>query len=407
MYDVIVIGCGAAGMMAAYSASIQGNKVLIVEKNEKPGKKVYITGKGRCNITNACDIENLFQNVVTNPKFLYSSFYGFDNQSVISFFEEAGCPIKIERGQRVFPVSDHSSDVITALIYKLKQNGVEIQFSSPVINLLIDDHVVTGVVLKNGKKIIGNKVIIATGGESYPLTGSTGDGYSFAKDSGHCIVKTKPALVPLVSEEEWCRELMGLSLKNVELRLIFNGKEYFKDLGEMLFTHFGVSGPLVLSASSFYSKFLSNKKAELVIDLKPGLSEEQLDKRVLRDFKEQQNKQFRNSLGGLFPTRLIPIIISKSGISEYKRVNEITKDERKHFVTLIKNFKIHIVGTRGFSEAIITQGGVSTKDIDPSTMQSKIISNLFFAGEVIDLDALTGGFNLQIAWSTGYLAGQN
>ena len=407
MYDVIVVGCGAAGMMAAYSASSRNKKVLIVEKNEKAGKKLFITGKGRCNLTHACDVEDLFLNVVSNPKFLYSSFYSFDNRSVMDFFEKANCPLKTERGERVFPVSDHSSDVIAALLKKLKENKVDILYSSAVQEILFENNVVTGVLLEKGNRIPAPRVIIATGGKSYPSTGSTGDGYRFAGGCGHDLRKVKPALVPLVAEEEWCAELMGLSLKNVELKLMHNGKVYYSDLGEMLFTHFGLSGPLVLSASSFYSKYLFDSDAEIVIDLKPGLSEEQLDKRVLRDFSESPNKQFRNALGGLFPVRLIPVMIRKSGISEFKRVTEITREERRNFVYLIKHLKLKVTGTRGFSEAIISQGGVSVKDINPSTMESKIIKNLYFAGEVLDLDALTGGFNLQIAWSTGYLAGQN
>ncbi len=417
MRKVIVIGGGAAGMMAAISAAERGNKVCLLEKNEKLGKKLFITGKGRCNVTNAADMETLFENVCTNEKFLYSAFYQYDNQAVMDFFEKAGCPLKVERGERVFPVSDHSSDIIGALLRELKRHGVEILLNTQVQELMVEkasgveDEKETefkGIKLADGRVIYGDSCIVCTGGVSYPSTGSTGDGYRFAEETGHRLVKCKPALVPLETQEDWCREVMGLSLRNVALRLVCGKKEIYQGFGEMLFTHFGVSGPLILSASSIYAKKKSDKETvRLYIDLKPALDAEQLDKRLLRDFEENKNRQFKNSLGGLFPTKLIPVMIRLSGINPDKRVNEITKEERRALVALMKSLPLTVTGTRSFAEAIITQGGVSVKDINPSTMESKKVKGLYFAGEVLDLDALTGGFNLQIAWSTGYFAGIN
>ena len=414
MKNVIVIGGGAAGMMAAYWAAYKGAKVTLIEKNEKLGKKIFITGKGRCNVTNAADMDVLFSNVCTNEKFLYSAFYQFDNQMVMDFFEKAGCPLKVERGDRVFPVSDHSSDVIGALQRELKKVGAEICLNTTVEGLVTDgdDTKLTGVIVKNGKMIPCDACIVCTGGISYASTGSTGDGYIFAKQTGHNIIDTYPALVPFEAQEEWCKELQGLALKNVSFRLMCGNKEIYSDFGEMLFTHFGISGPLIISASSYYVKHMARLKKKNInetvtgfIDLKPALDFEQLDKRVLRDFDESKNKQFKNVLGGLFPSKLIPVMIKLSGIEPDTKVNEITKAERNAFVRLIKELPVTITKTRDFNEAIITQGGVSVKDINPSTMESKKVKNLFFAGEVLDLDALTGGFNLQIAWSTGYLAG--
>lgn len=407
MSRVIVIGGGAAGMMAAVAAAENSNEVLLLEKNEKLGKKIFITGKGRCNVTNACDVEELFGNVMTNPKFLYSAFYGFDNMRTYAFFEEAGCPLKTERGERVFPVSDHSSDVIKALTKKMQQAGVEVRLHTEVTELLTGDNCIKGVRLANGRTEKADSVIVATGGISYASTGSTGDGYRFAQNTGHKLVERKPSLVPFETEESFVKDLMGLALKNVEVSVVFEGKEIYNGFGEMLFTHFGVSGPLILSASSYYVQKAYGKKARLFIDLKPALTEEQLDKRILRDFEENKNKVFKNVLGGLFPARLIPIMVTLSGISPEKKTNEITKEERKAFVSLIKKLPLTITGTRGYAEAIITKGGVSIKDVNPSTMESKVVKGLYFAGEVLDLDALTGGFNLQIAWSTGYLAGSS
>lgn len=390
-------------MMAAIAAAEKGNEVCLFEKNEKPGKKIYITGKGRCNVTNAANRETFFQNVCTNEKFLYSAFSGFDNQAVMALFEKAGCPLKTERGERVFPVSDHASDVIAALQRQMKKGGVDIRLNQRVQEILTNQDRFAGVRLADQETAEGDACIVCTGGMSYPATGSTGDGYRFAEATGHRVVECRPSLVPLCAKEEWCRELMGLSLKNVTVTLKANGKEKYSGFGEMLFTHFGVSGPLVLSASSYYNK--EEKKTELFIDLKPALTLEQLDKRLLRDFEENKNKQFKNALAGLFPGKLIPVMVRLSGISPEKKVHELTRQERRAFAELIKGLPLTITGTRGFSEAIVTKGGVSVKDINPSTMESKRIKGLYFAGEVLDLDGLTGGFNLQIAWSTGHLAG--
>lgn len=407
--DVIVIGAGPAGMMAAITAAKAGKQVLLLEKNEKVGKKLFITGKGRCNVTNACEVENLFANVMEHSKFLYSAIYGFDNQMVMQFFEESGCPLKVERGQRVFPVSDHSSDIIRALERTMQKEGVELKLHCEVEELIIDEKEknVTGVRLRNKEAYYAEKVIVATGGISYVLTGSTGDGYRFAKECGHTVETTSPALVPFSIEESWCKQLQGLSLKNVTATILVDNKKIYSDMGEMLFTHYGVSGPLMLSGSSYYVHKAKGKKAIIVIDLKPALTTEQLDKRVLREFEENKNKQFKNAISGLFPAKLIPIMPMLSNIDPDKKVNEITKEERERFVHQIKHMEMHVQGVRDYNEAIITKGGVSVKEINPSTMESKLIKNLYFAGEVLDLDALTGGYNLQIAWSTGHLAGES
>lgn len=413
MSKCIVIGGGAAGMLAAYSAAKHGHQVILLEKNEKLGKKVFITGKGRCNVTNACDVEDLFKNVISNPKFLYSSFYSFDNQAIVELLQEYGCMTKVERGERVFPVSDHSSDVISALHRALKAYNVDIRLHTEVSELCMTKDAedgkkrITGVKTKRGEMLLADAVIVCTGGISYASTGSTGDGYRFAKEAEMDVVEAKPALVPLECKEDWCKELMGLSLRNVEVTILDGKKKVFQEFGEMLFTHFGVTGPLILSASSHYVKKYYQKELPLYIDLKPALTTEQLDKRVLRDFEENINKQFKNSIGGLFPSKLIPVMIKLSGIDPDKKVNEISKEERQHFIDVIKHLPLTITGTRSFAEAIITQGGVKTKEINPSTMESKTVSGLYFAGEVLDLDAVTGGFNLQIAWSTGYLAGSS
>lgn len=400
-------------MMASYAAATaEDTHVILLEKNDKLGKKVFITGKGRCNVTNACEVEELFSNVISNGKFLYSAFYSFDNRAAMDFFEKAGCPVKVERGERVFPVSDHSSDVIAALTRKLKEVNVEIRLNTVVEKLLIEfeqeeNKKITGVIYENGTKEYADAVIVATGGVSYPLTGSTGDGYRFAEAAGHKLITPVPALVPFTIKEEWCKSLQGLSLKNVEVVLKQGKKELYSGFGEMLFTHFGVSGPLILSAGSFYAKKAKGQPAELLIDLKPALSPEQLDKRILRDFEENKNKQFKNAIGGLFPAKLIPVMIELSGIHPDKKVHEISKEERKGFAEKIKKLSLTVTGTRAWNEAIITMGGVHVKEINPSTMESKKVKGLYFAGEVLDVDALTGGFNLQIAWSTGFLAGEN
>lgn len=419
MSEILVIGGGAAGMMAAFAASEPGRHVILLEKNEKLGKKLFITGKGRCNVTNAADMEVLFANVCTNGKFLYSAFYGFDNQAVMALLEQAGCPLKTERGERVFPVSDHSSDVIAAFRRMLQKRGVELRLNTEVKSLVWETAEppargqIKGVELRDGQRLSADAVIVCTGGLSYASTGSTGDGMRFAQETGHRLTACRPSLVPLEMAEDWCRDLMGLSLRNVELRLVSGKRELYREQGELLFTHFGVSGPLVLTASCYLGRAYEKKDktesepAKLYLDLKPALSEEQLDRRILRDFEEQQNKRFKNALGGLFPSKLIPVMVMLSDIDGEKRVNEITRQERRSFVTLIKNLPLTVTGTRSYAEAIITQGGVAVKDINPSTMESKLISGLYFAGEVLDLDAHTGGFNLQIAWSTGHLAGES
>ena len=405
---IIVAGGGAAGMAAAVAAARQGHRVRIYEKNEKLGKKLFITGKGRCNVTNDCSPEDLLQGVVTNSRFLYSSFYGFNSQDMMKLLEQAGCPLKTERGGRVFPVSDKSSDVIKALKKLLDQSGVEICLNQAVRGLWLEtEGRCLGVYLEGRcpEPIRADAVIVATGGLSYQTTGSTGDGYRWAKDAGHKVTHLLPALVPFETAEPEAKELQGLSLKNIEIQIDDGKRELYRDFGEMLFTHFGVSGPVILSASSYCGKALEKGPLNLSIDLKPALSEEQLDHRILRDFEESKNRQFKNSLGKLLPAKVIPIIIRRSQISPEKQVNEITRQERKNLVQAIKAFRLTITGLRDFKEAIITQGGISVREIDPSTMESKKVSGLYFAGEVLDLDAVTGGYNLQIAWSTGWAAG--
>ena len=407
MSNVIVVGGGAAGMMAAVFAARNGQNVQLLEKNEKLGKKLFITGKGRCNITNAADIEDLFTAVTSNPKFLYSGFYSFTNQQVIDFFEELGVKTKIERGERVFPVSDHSSDVIAAFSRELKSLGVSVSLHTEVKELLCEQDKVCGVLLTNGKKMKADAVIVATGGISYPSTGSTGDGYRFAKETGHRVTELLPSLVPMEVRQWYAKELQGLSLRNIEICITDGKKKLYEEFGEMLFTHYGVTGPVILSASSVVGKTLRKKELTLHIDLKPALSEEQLDKRILREFDANHNKQYKNSIDSLFPAKLKPVMIELSEIEPEKKVNEITKEERQRLVHLIKDFTMTLTGLRGYNEAIITKGGVSVKEVDPGTMESKKMKGLYFAGEVLDLDAVTGGYNLQIAWSTGYLAGIN
>ena len=391
MSKVAVVGGGAAGMFAAIFAAKNGNEVHLFEKNEKLGKKLFITGKGRCNVTNAADIETLLANVRANPKFLYSAFYGCSNDMVMDFFEKEGCRLKVERGDRVFPLSDHSSDIIATLERAMKREGVKIHLYHEVKSL--DE-------LKGF-----DSIIVATGGMSYQATGSTGDGYRFAKELDMKVTELTPGLVPLNIEGEIPKMLQGLSLKNVTAAIYDGKKELYKDFGEMLFTHFGVSGPLILTGSSYISKQIKKGPLRLVIDLKPALTKEQLDARILREFEEGMNKQFKNVLGSLFPSKLIPVMIDLSGIEPEKKVNEISRAERERFVNLIKGFELIVTSLRGWNEAIITRGGVSVKEINPSTMESKNHPGIYFVGEVLDLDAKTGGFNLQIAWSTAYLAG--
>ena len=405
MAKVIVIGGGAAGMMAAIIAARNGKEVTVLEQNEKLGKKLFITGKGRCNFTNACDIEDLFGNVISNPKFMYSAFYTFSNDMVMDFFEELGMPYKVERGNRVFPVSDHSSDVIKVLEKEMRRLGVVICLNTKVKSLIIEKNICKGVELVNKKeKIYADSVIITTGGVSYPRTGACKDGYIFAKQAGHTIVAPSPSLVPIELEEDCCKDLMGISLKNVSATIYADNKKVYSDFGEMLFTHFGVSGPIIIKASAYIQKYLQ-RRLSLTIDLKPALDEKQLDERILKDFQLFQNKQLKNALDKLLLRALIPVVIEKSGLDGDKKVNELTKEERRILGHTIKHLPFSIIGLRSWDEAIVTKGGVSVKEIDPGTMESKLTGGLYFAGEVLDLDALTGGFNLQIAWSTGYLAG--
>ena len=412
MKKIIIIGGGAAGMMAAIAAAQNGCHVDLFEKNEKLGKKIYITGKGRCNVTNASDMETMLNQVVTNRKFLYSAFYRFTNEDMMKLLEQCGCPLKVERGNRVFPVSDKSSDVISALQGELKRLHVSIHLRKEVQQLLTSSgsesgNVCSGIQLADGKKYYADAVIVATGGISYPSTGSTGDGYRFAKAVGHRITEQRPALVPLTVQEAWVKELQGLSLRNVEVTIFSGKKKLYQEFGEMLFTHFGVSGPAVLSASSIVGKKLEKQPLTMQIDLKPALSEEQLDARILRDFNAAKNKQFKNALGGLYPAKLIPVIIRLTEISPDKPVNEILRPERQKIISITKKLSLTLTGIRDYNEAIITQGGINIKEINPTTMESKLVSGLYFVGEVLDLDALTGGYNLQIAWSTGYAAGNS
>lgn len=394
-------------MFAAIAAAKNGHHVSLYEKNEKLGKKLFITGKGRCNITNACDMDTLFSSVVSNSRFLYSSFYGCTNQDVIDFFENIGVHTKTERGDRVFPASDKSSDVIHGLEREMKRLGVEIHVRTEVKKLDVEEGCFRGLVLSDGRKIAGDRCIVATGGLSYQSTGSTGDGYRFARELGHSITPCMPSLVPVEAKEPWIQELQGLSLRNVEATVYDGKKKLYQEFGEMLFTHYGVSGPILISASSYIGKKLAEKPLKLEIDLKPALDVDALDKRVLRDFEENKNRQFKNALGKLFPAKLIPVMIELSGISPEKKVNVISKEERNQFVQLIKHFPVTLTKLRDYNEAIITKGGIKTKEIDPGTMESKLVKGVCFAGEVLDLDALTGGFNLQIAWSTAYAAGSS
>ena len=412
--NVIIIGGGPAGMLAAISSAKAGNNVTILEKMNACGKKLLITGKGRCNITNATEIEEFINYIPGNGRFLYSAFQNFNNEDIIEMLEKGGVKTKVERGNRVFPVSDKSRDVLDALLENVKKLGVKIKTNTEVEEIIVNNNKVEGVITKEKEKILADKVILATGGKSYPATGSTGDGYTMAQKLGHTITEIKPSLVPLtVYDLEVCKELQGLSLRNVKISLKNENKVIYEDFGEMIFTHFGVSGPTILSSSAILLRYknvkelLKNKKIELQIDFKPALSKEKLDLRIRRDFEEVKNKQFKNSLNDLLPQKLIPIIIKKSGIDENKKVNEITREERLRLLDLLKEFKIKIKDFKEIEYAIITAGGINIKEINPKTMESKLVQGLYFAGEVIDVDAYTGGFNLQIAYSTGYTAGMN
>lgn len=412
MSKVLIIGGGAAGMMAGVFAARNHHEVHILEKNEKLGKKVFITGKGRCNVANACDTEELFPAVMSNPKFLYSGFYSFGPQDVMNFFEEAGVPLKVERGNRVFPQSDHSSDIIRALERELKKAGAKVHLHTTVKEIVKKPEAekVTGVILEDGTFMEGDAVIVATGGFSYQSTGSTGDGYRFARELGLKVTDISPSLVPLKTKEDYIPKLQGLSLKNTGLTIKNGKKVLYEDFGEMMFTHFGVTGPMILSASAHIgTKLAKAENGELCayLDLKPALTKEQLDARILREFETGQNKQFKNVIGVLFPSSLTPVMIELGGIPAEKKIHDISREERQHFIDLIKAFPFTITGMGEFKEAIITRGGVSVKEINPGTMESKKISGLYFAGEVLDLDAVTGGYNLQIAWSTAYLAAQD
>ncbi len=403
--EVIIIGGGASGAFASIISARMGRKVILFEKNERIGRKLRITGKGRCNLTNNCTNDELMNNIPVNPRFLYSAFSAFSPQDTMDFFESLGVPLKTERGRRVFPVSDNANDIADALEKEMKKCGVKI-IHETVKHIITDDNVCTGVITSSGKEYNAQSVLIATGGKSYPLTGSTGDGYRMAKELGHTVTNIYPSLVPLVIREKYCSEMMGLSLRNVNLKLFDREKCIFSEQGEMLFTHFGMSGPLVLSASS-HIRDMQSGRYRISIDLKPALSEQQLDKRIQRDFTENQNRDFINAIRNLLPAKMIPVAVRLSGIAADKKANSITKEERHKFAELIKNFNFNIENFRPVEEAIITSGGIPVREINPKTMESRLVSGLFFAGEVIDVDAYTGGFNLQIAFSTAYSAGIN
>lgn len=413
----IVIGGGPAGMMSAITASKQGDEVILLEKQDSLGRKLLITGKGRCNITSSLSMDEFIKNTPTNGKFLYSAFKQYTNLDIINFLKDQGLDVKEERGNRIFPVTDKSIDVLECFKKEIRKLNIKVEYKDKVEEILVEEKEgrkrIIGVKTKNSK-ILADKVILATGGKSYPLTGSTGDGYILAKKLGHTITKIRPSLVPIETyDKQLCKELQGLSLKNVEIKITDkeNNKNIYEDFGEMIFTHFGVSGPIILSGSAHLCRYknieekLNSKKIILEIDFKPALSEKKLDDRILRDFEEIKNKQFKNSLDKLLPQKLIPVVIDKSNIDPSKKVNEITKEERKKLVELLKSFKLELKKFRPIEEAIITNGGISIKEINPKTMESKIVDGLFFAGEIIDVDSYTGGFNLQIAYSTGYVAG--
>ena len=415
----IVIGGGPSGMMAAITAKKQGDEVILLEKKESLGRKLLITGKGRCNITSSLSMDEFIKNTPTNGRFLYSSFEQFTNLDIIEFLKKHGLKVKEERGNRIFPITDKSIDVLKCFEKEIQDLKIKIEYNTKVKEILVkkeNDKIKVVGIKTDKKEIFADKVILATGGKSYPLTGATGDGYDMAKKLGHKIVKIRPSLVPLETyNDDICKSLQGLSLKNVKIKIIDleKSKEIYEDFGEMIFTHFGISGPIILSSSAHLCRYknieekLKNKKIILKIDFKPALSKEKLDTRILRDFNEVKNKQFKNSLDKLLPQKLIPVVIKKSNINPLKKVNEITKEERKKLVELLKSFTLEIKEFRPIEEAIITNGGIDTKQINPKTMESKLVNGLFFAGEIIDVDSYTGGFNLQIAYSTGYVAGSN
>ena len=413
---VLIIGGGPAGMLAGIKSAKEGNSVTILEKNNILGKKLLITGKGRCNITSSIEISEFINNIPGNGKFLYSAFDNFNNKDIINLLKQEGLEVKQERGNRIFPVTDNSIDVLNALLKKIKKLEIEIKLKAEANKIIVKENKAIGIIYNKQEKIYADKIILATGGLSYPNTGSTGDGYNIAKELGHTINELKPSLVPLeIYQKNECKIMQGLSLRNIGIKIIDSEKKklIYEDFGEMLFAHFGVSGPVIISSSAHLVRYknikelLKNKKIALYIDLKPALTKEKLDERILRDFEEIKNKQVKNSLDKLLPQKMIPVILEKLGIDQNKKVNEITKEERQKIVEILKNFNLEISGFRPIEEAIITAGGISIKEINPKTMESKIIENLYFAGEIIDVDAYTGGFNLQIAYSTGYTAGIN
>ncbi len=404
--EIIVAGGGAAGMMAAVAAAESGCSVLLLEQNEKLGKKLYITGKGRCNVTNACDTVDLFKQILRNAKFLYSAVYTYDNFRVMDFFEENGVPLKTERGGRVFPESDHASDIIRGLARAMERLSVKVRLNTKIQSVTKNDgrFIVKDTSLKSYS---ADRIILATGGLSYPSTGSTGDGYAFAQSFGHTLVKQYPGLVAMNTKESYIPQLQGLTLKNVRAAIYEDQKILYDDFGELLFTHYGVSGPLMLSASSIVGERLMKRPLKLLIDLKPALSNDQLDQRIVRDFDANRNRQFKNALNQLLPSKLIPVAVQLSGITPEKKLNEFTKQDRRMLTDILKKFPATLTGLRDFKEAVITRGGVSVKEVNPSTMESRLVPGLYFAGEMLDADALTGGYNLQIAWSSGYLAGMS
>ena len=429
MKKIIVIGGGAAGMTAAVFAAGPDVQVDLYDKNEKLGKKIYITGKGRCNFTNDCETEDWASHVCTNSKFMYSSFHSFNNKDVLEFFSSHGMPVKIERGQRAFPVSDHASDVTNVLAQEMKRRKVHIHLNRGVKNVLSEEtesppeevfcdggkkqsgravhRRITGVELADGTKVPADAVIVCTGGLSYPSTGSTGDGYCFAQENGHSVTECSPSLVPVNAAEEDIKTMQGLSLKNVRVWIRDGKKTLYDDFGEMMFTHFGVTGPLILTASTKIQKELKKKNLTLHVDLKPAITQKQLDDRFLREFAGAKNKQLKNVLGTLYPSTMVPVIIQRSGIPDGTEINAVTKEQRRRLCSLTKDFTVRLTSLRGYSEAVITRGGVSVRQIDPASMESRLVSGLYFAGEVLDVDAVTGGFNLQIAWSTGAAAGRS
>ncbi len=408
MKNIVVVGGGAAGMMAAIQSAGGGHKVVLIEKNEKLGKKLFITGKGRCNLTNACDVSALFHNIVSNPKFLYSAFYSFSNTDTVDFFHSLGLKTKIERGERVFPLSDKSSDVIRLLEKECMRLGVTIYRNTKVKEIKKKENRVTGVSLQDGAFFPADRVILATGGLSYPSTGSTGDGYKMAEKLGHTVTRLRPGLTGMTVKEESAAKMQGLTLKNTAVSITEEDnpkKKYYEGFGELLLTHYGVSGPLILSASSLIGDRLEKKPLRLHIDVKPALQREQLDKRLIRDFETRKNTTLKNALTHLLPKSMIPVMLDYCGLPPEEKIHQVTKEERGRLLEGMKDFSLTLTGLRGMDEAIITRGGIRVSEVEPATMESKLVKGLYFAGEILDLDALTGGFNLQIAWSTGYAAG--